>query len=126
MKKKLLKILLITSILTGCSTTTESSKTSSVTDSYSNTSLTEVFDTVYSFKEYSTNHDLSVSHFKASEKLLQKYTQLFDIYNDYDGINNLKTINDNAGIQPVEVDQAIIDLLDEAKNSMTTAMENLI
>lgn len=115
MKNKLLKMILVTSILTGCSTKTDSSKTNTVTDSYSNTSLTEVFDTVYSFKEYSTNHDLSVSHFKASEKLLQKYTQLFDIYNDYDGINNLKTINDNAGIQPVEVDQAIIDLLDEAK-----------
>ncbi len=119
MKNKLIKLLLVASFLTGCSTKTDSSKTSSVTDSYSNTSLTEVFNTVYSFKEYSTNHDLSVSHFKASEKLLQKYTELFDIYNDYEDINNLKTINDNAGIQPVEVDQAIIDLLDEAKKFYT-------
>lgn len=36
---------------------------------------------------------------------------LFDKYNNYDGLNNLKTINDNAGIKAVEVDQALIDLL---------------
>lgn len=41
--------------------------------------------------------------------------QLFDKYNNYEGLNNLKTINDNAGIQPVEVDQALIDLIQFAK-----------
>ncbi len=39
------------------------------------------------------------------------YHQLFDIYQDYEGLNNLKTVNDNAGIAPVEVDEALIDLL---------------
>ena len=42
---------------------------------------------------------------------LEKYHQLFDIYTDYAGVNNLKTVNDNAGIAPVAVDDAIIDLL---------------
>lgn len=42
---------------------------------------------------------------------LEEYHQLYDIYNDYKEINNLKTINDNAGIKPVQVDQRIIDLL---------------
>ncbi len=42
---------------------------------------------------------------------LEQYHQLFDIYNLYDGINNLKTINDNAGIAPVKVDKRIIDLI---------------
>ena len=41
--------------------------------------------------------------------------QLFDIYNDYDGLNNLKTVNDNAGIAPVVVDSRIIDLLTDCK-----------
>ena len=41
--------------------------------------------------------------------------QLFDIYHNYEGINNIKTINDNAGIQPVKVDAQIIDLLKQAK-----------
>ena len=42
---------------------------------------------------------------------LEVYHHLFDIYNDYEGINNLKTVNDQAGIAPVKVDRAIIDLL---------------
>jgi len=45
--------------------------------------------------------------------------QLFDKYNNYDGLNNLKTINDNAGIQPVEVDQVLIDLITFAKEYYT-------
>lgn len=45
--------------------------------------------------------------------------QLFDKYNNYEGLNNLKTINDNAGIQPVEVDQALIDLIQFAKEYYT-------
>lgn len=43
------------------------------------------------------------------------YHQLFDIYHDYEGLNNLKTVNDNAGIAPVEVDRKIIDLLLDCK-----------
>ena len=44
--------------------------------------------------------------------LLRNYHMLFDIYNNYDGINNLKTINDNAGIKPVNVDREILNLLE--------------
>lgn len=44
------------------------------------------------------------------EELLE-YHRLFDIYHDYDGLNNLKTVNDQAGIAPVEVDGRIIQLL---------------
>lgn len=51
---------------------------------------------------------------KAIESFIY-FNQLFDIYNNYTGINNLKTINDNAGIAPVEVDPVIIELLQEAK-----------
>ena len=35
---------------------------------------------------------------------------LFDKYTSHEGVNNIKTINDNAGIKPVKVDQVIIDL----------------
>lgn len=47
---------------------------------------------------------------------LKEYHQLYDIYNDYEGINNIKTINDNAGIKPIEVDKKIIDLLKFSKD----------
>jgi len=42
---------------------------------------------------------------------LETYHQLYDIYHDYEGVNNIKTINDNAGVKPVKVDRKIIDLL---------------
>ena len=51
---------------------------------------------------------------KIHEELLV-YHQLFDIYNDYEGLNNLKTVNDNAGIAPVKVDITIIQLLKTCK-----------
>jgi len=42
---------------------------------------------------------------------LKEYHELYDIYNDYEGISNIKTINDNAGIGPVMVDGKIMELL---------------
>jgi len=42
---------------------------------------------------------------------LLEYHQLFDIYNEYEGIHNIKTINDHAGEEPVQVDSRIIELL---------------
>ena len=50
---------------------------------------------------------------------LQEYHKLFDIYNDYEGVNNLKTVNDNAGVAPVKVDSRIIDLLTDCVNYYT-------
>lgn len=49
------------------------------------------------------------------KQLFLHYNALFDVYNDYDGLNNIKTINDNAGIEPVSVDPEIIELLKTAK-----------
>lgn len=50
---------------------------------------------------------------------LAYYHRLFDIYQEYEGINNLKTVNDSAGIAPVTVEQAIIDLLLDCKSYYT-------
>lgn len=41
----------------------------------------------------------------------QKYHKLFDIYHSYDGITNLKDINDHAGKGPMVVDPQIFALL---------------
>jgi thiamine biosynthesis lipoprotein len=52
---------------------------------------------------------------------------LFDIYENYEGINNIKTINDNAGQVPVKVDQKIIDLLVDCKKyfELTDSLVNV-
>ncbi len=49
---------------------------------------------------------------QAVSEQIEKDNRLFDIYNGYDGTNNMKTINDNAGVAPVAVDTAILDLLE--------------
>lgn len=71
----------------------------------------DVFDTVTTV----TAVGLSEGDFQqAAEKIhetLLRYHQLFDIYNDYEGLDNLKTVNDNAGVSPVIVDGEIIRLL---------------
>ena len=43
--------------------------------------------------------------------ILTEYHQLFDIYNEYSGINNLCTVNKNAGGEAVSVDPKLIDFL---------------
>lgn len=69
------------------------------------------FDTVTQIKGYAENEEEFSKFAQIIYDNLGEYHKLYDIYNNYDGINNIKTINDNAGIKPVEVDQRIIDLL---------------
>ena len=71
-----------------------------------------LFDTVTRIVGFSTDggKDFSAVAQKAYD-LLEVYHRLFDIYNEYEGIANIKTINNNAGIAPVTVDRKIIDLL---------------
>ena len=47
--------------------------------------------------------------------ILDEYHSLFNIYYDFEGVNNLKTVNDNAGKAPVKVDRKLIDFLLYAK-----------
>lgn len=75
-----------------------------------------VFDTVTSVIGYSADEETFSAYMQELQDELKIYHQLFDIYNDYEDINNIKTINDNAGIAPVVVDEKIIGMLEEAKS----------
>jgi len=69
------------------------------------------FDTVIRIVGYAKSQSAFESMAKRAETRFMELHRLFDIYNDYDGINNIKTINDQAGIAPVRVKREIIDLL---------------
>ena len=71
----------------------------------------DVFDTVTSVVGYAESEEAFSAALQGFHDELKEYHQLYDIYNDYDGVVNIKTINDNAGGDPVEVDGRIIDLL---------------
>lgn len=102
--KRMICILLICILLSGCAFLEQSPQR------YSVTYLT-LFDTVTSIVGQAKSEEEFRAETQAIHDDLLEYHQLFDIYNDYDGLNNLKTVNDQAGIAPVEVDRRIIDLL---------------
>lgn len=77
----------------------------------------ELFDTVTTIIGYAKDKDTFSDYAQLIYDTLNEYHELYDIYNDYEGINNIKTINDNAGIAPVKVDQKIIDLLKFSKEA---------
>lgn len=80
-----------------------------------------LFDTLTKIVAYTDSKDEFTKYSQLIHDRLKEYNDDYDIYNDYKGINNIKTINDNAGIKPVKVDKKIIDLLllakDEYKNT---------
>ena len=82
---------------------------------YDATFLT-LFDTVTVIKGPAENEEAFADLAQSIHDELERYHQLFDIYHDYEGLNNLKTVNDNAGIAPVQVDGAIIDLLTDCRS----------
>lgn len=79
-----------------------------------------LFDTVTRVVGYADSKEEFNDQANMIRDKLEEYHQLFDIYNDYDRINNIKTINDNAGLAPVKVDRRIIDLLLFAKEAYQT------
>ena len=80
---------------------------------YTATFLT-VFDTVTTVVGRDGSEEAFTEKAQAVHDGLLVYHQLFDIYHEYEGLNNLKTINDHPG-EAIEVDRAIIDLLTDCK-----------
>lgn len=75
----------------------------------------EYFDTVSYVYDYSGGTDAQFDEVcRGVEYELKTCHELFDIYNTYAGVTNLKTVNDSAGKGPVKVNARIIDLLEDA------------
>jgi FAD:protein FMN transferase len=98
-------MLLVMLILPGCSPAGVNGY-SRYTETYYDAFDTLVQVVAYAEDETEFREQTAVFH----DRLLELH-QLYDIYNTYEGINNIKTINDSAGIKPVKVDQEIIDLI---------------
>jgi thiamine biosynthesis lipoprotein len=71
----------------------------------------KLFDTATIIIAYTETEEEFQHYVNLIKEELTVYHELYDIYHDYPGISNLKTVNDQAGISPVTVDQRIIDLL---------------
>ena len=76
----------------------------------------DVFDTVTCITAQSDSEDAFWEQAGQLHDRLLNYHRLFDIYNDYEGLNNLKTVNDHAGLGPVKVDGEMIRLLKDCRD----------
>lgn len=86
----------------------------------SQTVSTVHFNTYSSISTYKDDSDENIkSYVKIADELLGYYHKLFDIYYEYSGLNNLCTVNKNAGKSPVEVDDELIVFLEYCKELYT-------
>ena len=118
--KRLICLLLVCLLLSGCAGEQEQA-----TKQYNATFLT-LFDTVTTIVGRGDSEEAFRAEAQQIHDELLVYHQLFDIYHDYEGLNNLKTVNNQAGIAPVEVDRRIIDLILDCKeyHRLTGGMVN--
>ena len=78
--------------------------------------LYSYFDTVTLIYSYAGDDENSFEdNCRTVEAVLRDYHMMLDIYNEYEGMNNLCTVNRNAGNGPVTVDRRLIDVLLFAK-----------
>ena len=115
--KRMFPLLLALLLLCGC--TAAPAKTGETASKRYEATFLTLFDTVTTIVGYAeTEADFTATAQAIHDDLLE-YHQLYDIYNEYEGMNNLKTVNDHAGEAPVSVDRKIIDLLLFSKDLYT-------
>lgn len=111
LSKRIIPVILMISMVFGLVACNKSN------ENYYEESYLELFNTVTTIIGYNNNKDEFANHAQMLYDKLKEYHELYDIYHNYEGINNIKTINDNAGISSVKVDSKIIDLLKISKDA---------
>ncbi len=106
MKRFFCLLLLAALLLCGCSAKQPASRQKQYTATF-----LELFDTVTTIVGRAESEEAFHAQAQKVHDALLEYHRLFDIYDEYEGIANLKTVNDAAGGAPVQVDRRIIDLL---------------
>lgn len=80
----------------------------------------DTFDTVIHIAIYTDDDDFAKENLAYAKDRFEELHKLFDNYRTYDGLVNVKTINDEAGVKPVVVDDTLFDLIkisiDDYKN----------
>jgi len=107
--------LTISILLTGCAINENLYNNEDNLEKFSKTTIDSGFNTFLNIIGYCESEDDFLEYFNIAVNDFQIYNKLFDIYHNYDDLNNIKTINDNAGIQPVIVNDDIIEMLELAK-----------
>ena len=77
--------------------------------------LFDYFDTVVQVIGYTESSEEFYEYVDHIEERYRYFHKLFDYFNEYDDFTNVSTINANAGIEPVTVDEELFDILAFAK-----------
>lgn len=101
--------------LTGCS----QSDKPPVYDKYS-VQFFGAFDTVFQMVGYTATQEEFAEHSDFAQQRFVELSQIFDRFARYDGVNNIKTVNDNAGRAPVKVDPVVLDLVELCRTWYST------
>lgn len=75
----------------------------------------EYFDTITTFMGYTKDEEEFNHYVSVLNEELKRYHELYNSYDAFEGVNNFRTINENAGKKPVEVDSKIIELIEYSK-----------
>jgi len=70
------------------------------------------FDTAALIRIYADKEDDANAFLDLFESELREWDKLADIYYEYEGLNNLRTLNLAAGVAPVALDPRLLDLLE--------------
>ncbi len=108
--KKIISLLLCLMLLCGCSEILEPEQKQHTAN------FLNLFDTVTTIVGNAEDEEAFKELIQPIYDELEYYHQLFDIYEEYDGVSNIKTINDKAAVSPIKVDTAILDLLQDSKD----------
>lgn len=111
MKKsmKIVPVLLAALLLCGCMTL-QKADSGQYTATYF-----DLFDTVTTVVGHAGSREEFDRQAQNIYNVLATYHRLFDIYHTYPDLNNLKTVNDRAGVEPVVVAEPIVQLLLDCK-----------
>lgn len=104
---KLTALLLALVLLSGCSVTRISKTEQS---GY----FMDAFDTFIKVVGYAESEAAFDGWVEEAHQRFLYYHSLFDRFYEHSGVNNIRTINKNAGIAPVQVEPALLDLLEFA------------
>ncbi len=85
----------------------------------------EYFDTVTEITAYGEDEQIFKANCQAVRALMEEYHRLLDIYYPHADINNLYTVNKNAGKSPVKADKRLIEILKYGKEMYTLTNGNV-
>jgi thiamine biosynthesis lipoprotein len=77
----------------------------------------DTFDTLVSFTAFAKDEAEFEGYAKIVRDEMGRLHRLFDIYHSYEGLVNIKTLNDNAGGAPLRVEPPVLALVEIAKDA---------